>query len=227
MKDGTAFALVAKPCLLALAPGTPAVNEVENGSFVFLVEFFDFGETGIDHLLVPRGVGLTIGGSIANQRIVKILPIGAAESIAPISSVDIRQIVYFQLLQQFNSFLLVLQDGGHNNHCGIFLGNHSIFELQFECSHRLVQPIQQLVEQVYHHLAHRHSHEDRQQQHQPPQAAHVFFFVAFYRQMSKTTGQYKRYCHHNPDIPPCPGVPALRWEKSPTHMLTLFVGFCH
>ena len=73
VQDGSTLAFVAQPGLLALAPCAAAVDEVEDGGTVFLVQLFDFGEAGLDHLVVPRGVGLLVGGGVADEGVVEVL----------------------------------------------------------------------------------------------------------------------------------------------------------
>ena len=66
MQDGAAFALMAQPAVLAIAPGTAAIHEVEDGSAILLVEFLHLGETSLDHLIVPRHVLVGTRGGITD-----------------------------------------------------------------------------------------------------------------------------------------------------------------
>ena len=138
MEDGAAFALVAKPGALAVAPGAAAVDEVEYRGSVFLVEFLDFGEAGFDHLVIPRGILLLVGGSIANQSVVEVLPFGTAETMAA-SAVDVAEVIDLQHPHQFFDLGAVLEDGGHDDHGGVFVGNEAVLELEFESAAGVVQ----------------------------------------------------------------------------------------
>ena len=73
VEDGATLALVAEPGLLALAPGTAAVDEVEYRGTVFLVEFAHHPQAGFGDFLVPRGVGLLVRGGVADQRVIDVV----------------------------------------------------------------------------------------------------------------------------------------------------------
>ena len=64
------LALVAQPGLLALAPGTLAVDEVGNRGTVFLVQLLHLLQSRLHHFVVPWGVSFLIGSGIAHQGIV-------------------------------------------------------------------------------------------------------------------------------------------------------------
>ena len=66
MQDGTAFAFMAQPAVLAIAPGTAAVHEVEDRGTILLVELLHLGQTGLDDFLVPRHVFVGTCGGITD-----------------------------------------------------------------------------------------------------------------------------------------------------------------
>ena len=158
MQDGTAFALMSQPAVFAVAPSTAAVYEIEDMRAVLLVQLLHFIETGFHHLVVPRHIFVGTGCGIAYQGVVKVLRT-AFKPLALAGAVDVGEIVHLQLLQQFLGLGFILQDGGHDDHRGILLGYQSILELNLECVLGFVDTVEQLVEQVDHHLAHRHPHQ--------------------------------------------------------------------
>ena len=218
MQYGSALALVAQPCALALAPRTAAVDEVEYRGPVFLVELLDLGQASLHHLVVPRRVGLLVGRGVAYQRVVQVLAAGVAEAVAALAAVYVAQVVHLQLLQQLLGLDPVLQDGGHDDHRGVLAGDEPVLELELEGAARLVQLAQQPVEEVYHHLAHGHPQQRRQHSRQPAHAA------APRAADGKDQRQRQRRKRHYPDIDMCAGIPRLGREELPAHMLAVLVG---
>ena len=211
---------MSQPAVLAVAPSTATVYEIEDMRPVLLVQLLHFIETGFHHLVVPRHIFVGTRCGIAYQGVVKVLRT-AFKPLALAGAVDVGEIVHLQLLQQFLGFGFILQDGGHDDHCGIFLGYQSILELNLECVLGFVDTVEQLVEQVDHHLAHRHPHQ--QGEHSRPEGE----TMAPGRPAGKQQAQRQCQQHHNPYIKMCTHIPLLRREELPTHMLAFFVGFGH
>ena len=88
MQDGAAFALMAQPAALAIAPGTAAIYEVEDMRTVFLVEFLHLGKTGFYHLVVPRHVLVGTCSGITDQRVVEVL-LAAFQALALAGAINI------------------------------------------------------------------------------------------------------------------------------------------
>ena len=172
MENGAAFALMSQPGSLTLAPRPAAVDKVENRRAVLFVKFLDFCQSCVDNLLIPRCILLFVARRIANEGVIQILAIGALKTLTTFTAVDIAQVVDFQLFEQLHGLLLVLEDGGHDDHGCILFGDKPLLELELESAYGLVQAVEQLVEEVYDHLAHRHSYEQRHQRRQPSSNAH-------------------------------------------------------
>ena len=170
MQDGATFALVAQPAVLAVAPGTSSIHEVEDGSAVFLVEFLDFRQTGFHHLIVPRHVFVGTCGGIADEGIEEVLGT-ALQTLSLAGAVDVGEIVNLQLFQQLDGPGLVLQDGRHDDHGGVFLRDQAVLEFNFKGVDRLVYLIKQLVEEVDDDLAHWHPHQDGEDDGEPDVAS--------------------------------------------------------
>ena len=154
VQNGSAFALVTEPGLLAVAPRTAAVNEVENRRAVFVVKLFDFAQSSLYDLIVPGSIGLLVGCCISDKGVEKILRT-ALESLPFAGAVDVAKIVDLKLFEQLDGLFFVLQNGRHNDHSGVFLRYKAVFEFEFECACGFVNLVKQLVEEVDYYLAHR------------------------------------------------------------------------
>ena len=235
MQYRPALAFPAQPAPFSFAPGSPPVDEVEYRGSVFLIQFLNLAQPGFHHLLVPRGVFFPIGRRIAHQGVVYVVERGvfgrctlicfyvlfSAFFYLSFSTVDVAQVVYFQHAHQFFHLLFVLEDGGHDDHGGVFVGYDAVFEFELECSARVVQLGEQPVEEVYHYLAHRHPQQQGEQDCGPRES------VASGGSCGKRQRNRQRDKNHYPHIPPCTGIPPLRREECPPHVLSLLVGLRH
>ncbi len=138
MQYGAAFALVAEPCVLAIAPSAFAIHEIEDGCAVFLVEFTHFLQSSRGHLVVPRRVGLFVGSGVADKGVEKVLRT-ALQTLSLRSTVDIAKIVNLKLFQQLYGLFFVFQNGGHYHHSGVLFGDETVLELYLESAHGFVQ----------------------------------------------------------------------------------------
>ena len=73
-----------------------------------------------------------------------------------LAAVDVRQVVHLQHPHQFLDLLPALEDGGHDDHGGILVGDEAVLEFEFEGALRLVQFGEEPVEEVNGHLADGH-----------------------------------------------------------------------
>ena len=218
MQYRAALALISQPGLLAVAPGTAAIDEIEYRRTVFFVQLLDFLLSGFCDFVVPRRVGLAIRGGIANQGVEKVLRT-AFQTLALAGAVYVAQVVHLHLLQQLDGLLLVFQYGRHNDHRGVLFGYQAVFELDFEGVLRLVYLVEQLVEKVDDYLAHRHPHQQGDKCGDPTEMAGS--------QPTESECQRQRRQHHYPHIPPRAGLPPLRRKQQPTNVLPIGVGLLH
>ena len=207
------------PAALPLAVGAAAVDEVEYRRAVLLVQFLHLGQTRRCHLVVPRHLLLGPCCRVADEGVVEVLR-AALQPLPLRSAVDVREVVNLQLLQQLYGLLTVLQDGGHDHHRGVLLGDEAVLKFQLERAHRLVQPEEALVEEVDDHLAHRHQHQDAEHQGQP-------MGPAAHGPACEEGGECQGRQRHNPYIRMGAAIPLLGWEELPAHMLAAGVGLLH
>ena len=228
VQDGAAFALVSQPGPLTVAPRAPAVDKVENRRTVFLIQLLRLGQSRLHHLLVPRRIGLLAGRRVAHKGVVEVL-ISASRFLrtrvvlspphalhSPLAAVDIAQIVHLQHSHEFLHPLLAFEDGGHDDHCGVFVRNEAVLEFQLESAARMVQLRKQPVEEVYRHLADGH--------HQQHPHQNLYPWLPTRCEPRNGGGSPHRCQHHNPDVELRPAVPPLGGEELPAHML---LALCH
>ena len=169
MQDGATLALIAKPAVFAIAPGTSPVNEVEDGGAVFLVQLLHFGQASLCHFFIPGHAFVGTCGGITDEGVEDVLW-ATLQTLAFARTVDIGEVIDLQLFQQLDGPCLVLQNGRHDDHGSVFLGNQAVLELDLESVDGLVNLIEQLVEQIDDNLAHRHPHDNGQQYGEPTEA---------------------------------------------------------